>query len=244
MMKIIKAKDYKDMSRKAANILSAQVILKPDSVLGLATGSTPIGMYKQLIDWYRKGDIDFSKVSTFNLDEYVGLDDSHPQSYRKFMQDNFFNDVNINSDNIYIPNGIANNYDCECRNYENRIALAGGIDLQVLGIGHNGHIGFNEPKEHFERDTHIVCLKYETRKANSRFFGKLDDVPRHAISMGMGIIMKAKRIILLASGERKAEILHKSMYGKIDPYVPASILQLHPDITVVADENALQSDGI
>ncbi len=238
-MKIIRAKDYKDMSRKAANILSAQVILKPESVLGLATGSTPIGMYRQLIDWYRKGDIDFSAVKTFNLDEYVGLDENHPKSYHKFMFDNFFKDINIKPYNALVPNGMAKDCNEECINYEEKIVDAGGIDLQVLGIGHNGHIGFNEPAEYFERDTHLVNLKNETRAANSRFFDSIDDVPTQAISMGMGIIMKAERIVLLCSGKEKADILKESIYGKIDPYVPASILQLHSDITVVADEAAL-----
>lgn len=239
-MKIIKAKNYKDMSRKAANILSAQVILKPSSVLGLATGSTPIGMYKQLIDWYKKGDIDFSQVKTFNLDEYVGLSTDHPKSYHKFMYDNFFDKININTKNISIPDGLADEQQKECIEYEKKIADAGGIDLQVLGIGHNGHIGFNEPAEYFERDTHVVKLKQQTREDNSRFFDSIDDVPTSAISMGMGIIMKAKRILLLCSGESKAEILKKSLYGKIDPCVPASILQLHSDITVVADDDALK----
>lgn len=238
-MKIIRAKNYNDMSRKSANILSAQVIIKPDSTLGLATGSTPIGMYKQLIDWYKKGDIDFSMVKTFNLDEYVGLSENHPQSYHKFMQDNFFGETNIHFDYVSIPNGMADNYQDECKRYEDKIAEVGGIDLQVLGIGNNGHIGFNEPSEYFERDTHIVTLNQETRRANSRFFDKLDDVPTHAISMGMGSIMKAKRILLLCSGESKSKILHKSLFGKIDPFVPASILQLHSDITIVADEDAL-----
>lgn len=238
-MKIIKAKNYKDMSRKAANILSAQVIKKPNSVLGLATGSTPIGMYKQLIEWYKKGDIDFSQVKTFNLDEYVGLSMDHPKSYHKFMYDNFFTKINVSPQNISIPNGLSEDHQKECYEYEKKIADAGGINLQVLGIGRNGHIGFNEPNEYFERDTHVVKLKQQTREDNSRFFKNIDEVPVSAISMGMGIIMKAEKILLLCSGKGKADILKQSLYGKIDPSIPASILQLHSDITVVADEDAL-----
>ena len=240
-MKIIRAKDYNDMSRKAANILSAQVILNNQSVLGLATGSTPIGMYKQLINWFEKDDIDFSKVKTFNLDEYIGLSKDDKNSYYTFMKNNFFNHININNKNIYIPNGLAVDYRKECKEYETKIAYAGGIDLQVLGIGNNGHIGFNEPNKYFERDTHVATLQQETRKANSRFFSSIDDVPVHAISMGMGIIMKAHRILLLCSSSEKADILYRSLFGKIDPYIPGSILQLHSEISVVADEDSLKT---
>ena len=238
-MKIVKAKDYLDMSRKAANILSAQIILHPDSTIGLATGSTPVGMYRQLIEWYEKGDIDFSEVTTFNLDEYIGLSSENPQSYIHFMCENFFNHINIDKRNINIPDGMAEDINEECRLYEEKISLANGIDLQILGIGDNGHIGFNEPAMYFERNTHRVNLAESTIKANSRFFDSTVSVPKSAISMGMGIIMQAKKILLLCSGESKAEILYKSLYGKIDPKVPASILQLHSNITVVADKAAL-----
>jgi len=239
-MKIVKAKDYQDMSRKAANILSAQIILQPDSIIGLATGSTPIGMYSQLIEWYKKGDIDFSEITTFNLDEYVGLDRDNTQSYYSFMCDNFFNHININKDRINIPDGMAKDIEKECLRYEEKIAAVDGIDFQVLGIGNNGHIGFNEPAKYFQRNTHKVNLTESTIEANSRFFESIDLVPKSAVSMGMGIIMQAKKILLLCSGEAKAEILYKSLYGRIDPEVPASILQLHSDITVVADEAALK----
>lgn len=239
-MKIIRAKDYENMSRKAANILSSQVVLKPNSILGLATGSSPIGMYKKLIEWHKNGDIDFSKIKTFNLDEYVGLDKEHPQSYYKFMRENFFNGVNIDEENISIPCGMTDDNEKECVGYEEKVAKFGGIDLQVLGIGHNGHIGFNEPDKCFEKDTHVVDLSLETREANSRFFESIEEVPTKAISMGMGIIMNAKKIVLLCSGKDKAKILHKSLFGEINPYVPASILQLHPDVTIVADQEALE----
>lgn len=238
-MNLIRVKDYQDMSRKAANIVSAQVILNPESTLGLATGSTPIGMYQQLIKWYQKDDIDFSNVSTVNLDEYIGLPKDHAHSYYRFMQDNFFSRINVDEQNIAIPDGMADDVSAECKRYEQRIESLGGVDLQVLGIGKNGHIGFNEPGDCFERDTHEVRLSQSTIEANSRFFERIEDVPKKAISMGIRTIMLAKRIILLCSGKDKAAILHRSFFHKIDPQVPASILQLHGNITVVADKQAL-----
>lgn len=239
-MKIISTKDYNDMSRKAANILSAHVILHPRSVLGLATGSTPLGMYRQLIDWYKKGDVDFSGVSTFNLDEYLGMGKQDVQSYFYFMCTNFFDHINIDARNIEIPDGMADSIAYECRRYDQKIEKLGGIDLQVLGIGVNGHIGFNEPAKFFERNTHQVMLSEDTRRANARFFESMDAVPRKAISMGIGTIMHAKKILLLCSGEHKAQILHRAFYKEIDPGVPAAVLQLHSDITIVADTAALK----
>ncbi|HHV32784.1 glucosamine-6-phosphate deaminase [Caproiciproducens sp. LBM24188] len=238
-MKIISAPDYQSMSRKAANIISAQVILFPDSVLGLATGSTPLGVYQQLIDWYKKGDLDFSKVRSVNLDEYCGLAGDHEQSYRYYMNTNFFKHINISMENTYVPNGMAQDVDAECRRYDKIINDLGGIDLQLLGIGHTGHIGFNEPDEDFDKMTHCVKLKQKTIDANSRFFERVDQVPKYAITMGIKAIMQAKKLLLVANGENKADILCRSLFGPVTPKVPASILQLHNDLTVVADEAAL-----
>ena len=238
-MKIIRAKDYNDMSRKAANIISAQVILKPDSVLGLATGSSPIGIYEQLIKWYHKGDVDFGDCTTFNLDEYRGLTPDHDQSYHYFMHKNFFDSVNIPDERINLPDGAQLDAERECKRYDAAIKAAGGIDLQLLGMGLNGHIGFNEPGDAFEKETHCVDLTESTIRANSRFFESMDEVPKQAYTMGIGNIMAAKKILLVATGTSKAEALYNSLYGPITPKVPASILQLHPDLTVVADEDAL-----
>ena len=238
-MKIYSAQDYQSMSRKAANILSAHVILKPDSVLGLATGSTPIGMYKQLIDWYNKGDIDFSQVHTVNLDEYLGLAPTHDQSYRYFMQTNLFDHVNVPPENTNVPNGLAPDPEAECARYNQVIAGLGGIDVQVLGMGHNGHIGFNEPEEAFELETHVVDLTDNTIDANARFFASRDEVPRQAITMGIKSIMQARHILVVVSGKDKAEIVKRAFFGPVTPKVPASILQMHPHVSLVADEGAL-----
>ena len=232
-MKIIHAKDYKDMSRKAANIISAQVILSPSCVLGLATGSTPVGAYQQLVEWYRKGDIDFSNVTSVNLDEYCGITGENPQSYRYFMNTNLFDHVNINKEKTHVPNGMAEDFDAECRRYDELIASVGGINLQLLGIGHNGHIGFNEPGRAFEKTTHRVKLGESTIRANARFFASMDEVPKEAVTMGIKSIMQAKKILLIASWEDKREIMEKALFGPVTPDVPASILQLHPDLTVV-----------
>ena len=238
-MKIYSAQDYQSMSRKAANILSAHVILKPDSVLGLATGSTPIGMYKQLIEWYNKGDIDFSQVHTVNLDEYLGLAPTHDQSYRYFMQANLFDHVNVPPENTNVPNGLAPDPEAECARYNQVIADLGGIDVQVLGMGHNGHIGFNEPEEAFELETHVVDLTDNTIDANARFFVSRDEVPRQAITMGIKSIMQARHILVVVSGADKAEIVKRAFFGPVTPKVPASILQMHPHVSLVADEAAL-----
>lgn len=238
-MKIIEAKDYKDMSRKAANIISAQVILKPTSVLGLATGSSPIGTYTQLVDRYNKGDIDFSGVSTVNLDEYKGLGRDNPQSYYYFMYENLFKHINIDLKNVHIPNGLEEDAEKECRNYDSIISSLGCIDLQLLGLGNNGHIGFNEPHESFIRSTHCVELAQSTIDANARFFKTREEVPGYAYTMGIGNIMSADKIVLIVSGRQKAQILREVVEGPILPSVPASILQLHKDVTVVADKEAL-----
>ena len=238
-MKIIKAKDYNDMSRKAANIISAQVIMKPDCVLGLATGSTPIGTYKQLIEWYEKGDLDFGDVTTVNLDEYRGLPRENDQSYFYFMNHKLFDYVNVNPERTHLPNGMNPDADAECKRYEEVIRSTGGVDLQLLGLGHNGHIGFNEPGEAFETETHCVDLTERTIEANKRFFASIDDVPKQAYTMGIKTIMMAKKILIVVSGEDKAETVKNPFFGPITPQVPASILQMHPDVTIVADEAAL-----
>ncbi|MBS6642090.1 MAG: glucosamine-6-phosphate deaminase [Clostridiaceae bacterium] len=238
-MKVIKTKDYQDMSRKAANVISAQVITKPDCVLGLATGSTPIGTYKQLIDWYNKGDLDFSEVKTVNLDEYKGLSRDNDQSYYYFMYNNLFKHINIKLENTNVPNGTEPDSEKECSRYDDVINGLGGADLQLLGLGHNGHIGFNEPDDTFAKTTHCVDLQESTIEANKRFFADINDVPRQAYTMGIKTIMQAKKILLVVSGEDKAEILREVLTGPITPKVPASILQLHNDVIVVADEAAL-----
>ncbi|HJC04779.1 MAG TPA: glucosamine-6-phosphate deaminase [Candidatus Enterocloster excrementipullorum] len=238
-MRLYRAKDYNDLSRKAANIISAQVIMKPDCVLGLATGSSPLGTYRQLIEWYKKGDLDFSEVKSVNLDEYKGLPKDNDQSYYYFMHQNFFKDININPENTHIPNGMEPDSEKECSRYNQVISDLGGIDLQLLGLGHNGHIGFNEPDTAFAKMTHCVDLAPSTIEANKRFFASADDVPRQAYTMGIKTIMQARKILLIVSGEDKAQILYDVLNGPITPHVPASILQLHSDVTVVADEAAL-----
>lgn len=238
-MKIYCTENYQQMSRKAANIISSHVILNPNCVLGLATGSTPIGMYQQLIEWYKKGDLDFSQVKSVNLDEYVGLAPTHDQSYRYFMQTNLFDHVNIDVASTHVPNGLAADPVAECQRYEQVIRDLGGIDIQVLGMGHNGHIGFNEPDEAFPLDTHVVDLQESTIRANSRFFASEADVPRQAMTMGIKSIMLARQILVVVSGEDKAEIVKKAFTGPVVPQVPASILQLHPNVVLVGDKAAL-----
>ena len=211
-MRVYVAENYTDMSRKAANILSAQVILKPDTVLGLATGSSPVGTYQQLIAWYQKGDLDFAQVRTVNLDEYAGLAPDHEQSYRHFMQENFFDHINILQENTNVPNGLAPDLEAECQRYNQVIQRLGGIDIQLLGMGHNGHIGFNEPGHAFELETHVVDLTANTIDANARFFASRDEVPRQAITMGIKSIMQAQRIVMVVSGEDKADIVRAAEY--------------------------------
>ena len=238
-MRIYEAKDYKEMSRKAANVISAQIALKPDCVLGLATGSTPIGTYDVLTERYEMGDLDFRAVKTVNLDEYKGLDHANDQSYYYFMHKNLFDRVNINADNTNVPDGMEPDAAKECSRYESLIRSLGGIDLQLLGLGHNGHIGFNEPADSFAKETHCVDLTESTIEANKRFFASADEVPRQAYTMGIGTIMKARKILLIASGEDKADIVAKAFFGEITPQVPASVLQMHPDVVVIGDEAAL-----
>ena len=243
-MKIYKAKDYKDMSRKAANIISAQVIMKPNCVLGLATGSTPIGTYAQLVEWYNKGDLDFSEVTTVNLDEYKGLPRTNDQSYYYFMHQHLFDRVNIDPERTNVPNGMEPDAEKECGRYEELIRSLGGVDLQLLGLGHNGHIGFNEPGEAFEKETHCVDLTESTIEANKRFFASADDVPKQAYTMGIKTIMQAKKILIVVNGENKADFVERAFFGPVTPEVPASILQLHNDVTLVGDEAALAKIGI
>lgn len=237
-MRIIITKDYEEMSKKAASIVASQMVLKPNSVLGLATGDTPLGMYKELIELYKKDNIDFSKIDTFNLDEYYGLNVENPHSYAYYMREKFFKHINVKKKNTNILDGMTNDIQKECKDYEKRIKEAGGIDLQVLGIGRNGHIGFNEPDLKFEASTHIVHLDTDTINANARFFDDVEDVPTKAISMGIKTIMGAKKIMLLASGKEKAKSIYNTLKGEITPKVPASILQLHPDVIVILDEEA------
>ncbi|HIW83516.1 MAG TPA: glucosamine-6-phosphate deaminase [Candidatus Dorea gallistercoris] len=238
-MIICKAKDYSDLSRKAANIIAAQILMDPHCVLGLATGSSPVGTYQNLIEWYKRGDLDFSGITSINLDEYRGLSGKNDQSYRYFMNTNLFDHVNIDKTRTFVPNGLEPDSAKACQDYDQIIENAGGIDLQLLGLGHNGHIGFNEPSDAFACGTQCVDLTESTINANKRFFESEADVPRQAYTMGIGSIMKAKKILVVVSGEDKSEILEKVVRGPITPQVPASVLQLHRDTTIVADEAAL-----
>ena len=238
-MKIYCGENYKEMSRKAANIISAQIITKSDCVLGLATGSTRIGTYDQLVEWYEKGDLDFSEVTSVNLDEYKGLSGENDQSYRYFMNKHLFDRVNIDKSRTFVPNGLEEDSQKACEEYNEIIHRLGGIDLQLLGLGHNGHIGFNEPGDAFEKETHCVNLTERTIEANKRFFEKESDVPRQAYTMGIKTIMQAKKVLVIVSGEDKADIVYKAFAGPITPEVPASVLQLHNDVTLVGDKAAL-----
>ena len=237
-MRIYITKDYEEMSRKVANIISAQIIMKPDSLLGLATGSTPIGAYDQLVKWYEKGDLDFSEVVTVNLDEYKGLGPDSPQSYAYFMHKNLFDRVNIKKENTHLPDGLNEDPEKACGEYNELLDRLGEQDLQLLGIGRNGHIGFNEPDEIFDKDVHCVSLSNSTLDANKRFFEAGCEVPKYAYTMGIRSILRSKRIIMAASGEDKAEAVYKAFFGPVTPLVPASILQLHDDVILVADEAA------
>lgn len=237
-MRIIVCENYEEVSKKAAQMILSQVTLKPNSVLGLATGSTPIGMYENLVKLNKNGDIDFSEVRTFNLDEYYNLPKENDQSYHYFMYKNLFDHININPENIHIPNGMTDDVNAECERYDELIKEAGGVDIQVLGIGNNAHIGFNEPTINFEKGTHLVELEESTIEANSRFFDNIEDVPKKAITMGVGSIFKSKKIMLIATGENKAEAIYNTVYGKVVPEVPASILQFHSDIVLILDKKA------
>ena len=231
-MRILETKNYEEMSALAADIIGAQVLLEPRCVLGLATGSSPIGTYQKLIEAYRQGRLDFSQVRTVNLDEYCGLTGDNPQSYRYFMDHQLFSQVNIPRENTFLPDGMAQNMEEESRRYEALVASLGGVDLQLLGIGHNGHIGFNEPTDSFPPTVHQVELTESTIQANSRLFDRIEDVPTQAITMGVGTILKADKILLIAGADKKS-IVEEALYGKVTPQVPASVLQLHRDVTVI-----------
>ena len=232
-MKYIEVNNYAEMSKKGASLIAAEIVSKEHPVLGLATGSTPVGIYKQLIEWFNAGDLDFSGVTSVNLDEYLGLDGENPQSYRYFMNDNLFNHINIDKSKTFVPSGIADDFAVEGEAYDKMIKELGGIDIQLLGIGEDGHIGFNEPDDCFTGPTHVVELDESTIQANARFFDSIDDVPRKAITMGMASIMQAKKVLLVANGPKKLDIIKKAFFGPITPKVPASILQLHGDLTVI-----------
>ncbi|NLM41668.1 MAG: glucosamine-6-phosphate deaminase [Firmicutes bacterium] len=236
-MNIVVVANYDSMSAEVAKLLYAQITRKPTSVLGLATGSTPLGVYKLLVEYHARG-TDFSRLTTFNLDEYVGLAPDHPQSYNYYMKENLFSKVNLKPENTHVPNGLAPDLEAECQRYEELIKKAGGIDLQILGIGTNGHIGFNEPGTDFGAITHVVDLAESTIRDNSRFFASIDEVPTRAISMGIKTIMQAKEIILMASGGSKADAVYAAVHGPVTPDVPASVLQLHPSVTLVVDQAA------
>lgn len=238
-MRIYLCKDYQGMSRQAANLISAQVIMKPECVLGLATGSTPIGTYDQLVEWVQKKDLSFARVRSVNLDEYRGLSGDHEQSYRYFMQKHLFDRVDICLENTNVPNGLAEDPDAECARYDALIESLGGIDLQLLGMGRNGHIGFNEPGDSFQLGTHVVDLAPSTIEANKRFFASESDVPRQAMTMGIMHIMQAKKILVAVSGEDKADAVARAFTGPVTPQIPASILQIHPDVVLVGDRAAL-----
>ena len=238
-MRIICAKDYKEMSEMAADIIGAQVLLKPDAVLGLATGSTPIGTYEELVRRYEAGRLDFSKIKTVNLDEYRGLTRDNDQSYYYFMHSHLFDHININKNNTKVPDGMEPDAIKAGQDYENIIKNYGGIDLQLLGLGNNGHIGFNEPCDEFIDKTHVVDLTESTIEANKRFFASADDVPKQAYTMGIGSIMRAKRVLMIVSGKGKADIVKEAFFGPITPKVPASILQLHNDFILIVDVEAL-----
>lgn len=237
-MKLYVCKNYDEMSAKAADVVASVITLKPDCVLGLATGSTPVGMYTRLAEMNKAGKLDFAGIKTYNLDEYYPIKASDPQSYRYFMNKNLFNNINIDIDNTHVLNGEAPDTEAECAAYDKAIEAAGGIDIQVLGIGNNGHIGFNEPAEELIAETHVQALTANTIEANSRFFNSADEVPKHALTMGMAPIMKAKRIIILISGKGKHAALKEMLAGKITTSNPATILNLHSDVTVVCDEDA------
>ena len=237
-MRIIPARDYAEMSEKAGRLFVAQVILKPDSVLGLATGSTPLGTYQFMIEKYREGKVSFAQCKTANLDEYQGLGPEDEASYHYFMWDKLFQHIDIQRENTHFPDGNAPDPKAECARYDKLLADLGPVDLQLLGIGHNGHIAFNEPGDSFIPNTHLVELDQSTIEANKRFFESEADVPRKALTMGLGSLLSARAALLLVSGKEKAEILRESLFGPITPKVPASILQFHPNLTVIADDAA------
>ena len=235
---LIIAKDPAEAGRLAADIFQEIINAKPDCVLGLATGSTPLPLYRELIEREKAGLINFSQCRSANLDEYKGLSGDHPQSYRYFMNENLFNHISIDPANTMVPDGLCEDAEAMCADYERKIEALGGVDIQLLGIGHDGHIGFNEPCDHFPNATHEVELEEITRQANKRFFNSIDEVPTAAYTMGCGTVMAARKVLLIATGKDKAEIVKQSFFGPVTPMVPASILQFHPDVTVIVDEAA------
>lgn len=237
-MKLIVAKNYEEMSKLAAEFMAEEVKKKPEIILGLATGGTPVGMYKELIRMCDNKEVDFSKATTVNLDEYIGLSGEHNQSYRYFMNSNLFNHINIDKARTFVPNGQASDVEAECKSYDARIRELGGIDLQLLGLGSNGHVAFNEPDAFLTVGSHETKLTQSTIEANARFFDSMDEVPKTAITMGLGGIMQAKKILVIANGEGKADVVEKLMNGKITTEVPASMLQMHRDVTIIVDEAA------
>ena len=237
-MNIIITENYSEMSKLAAKQIAAIINNKPEAILGLATGGTPIGLYNELIEMNKKNLVSFSKVTTVNLDEYIGLPESHPQSYRYFMNDKLFNYIDVDINRTFVPNGLAEDVAEEGRKYDKMIDDLGGIDIQLLGIGKNGHIAFNEPDEDLIAGTHLTSLTESTIKANSRFFDSIDEVPKYAITMGLGQIMKSKKIILIASGEDKAEAVKALVSGKITTNNPATMLQMHRDVVLIVDKDA------
>ena len=237
-MNLIVCKDYNEMSEKAARIVAACVTLKPDCVIGLATGSTPVGMYKCLIEKNKAGKLDFSRVRTYNLDEYYPIDPTNEQSYRYFMDKNLFDSINIDKANTHVMNGKCEDPEKETADYDKAIEAAGGIDIQVLGIGRNGHIGFNEPNDSLDTKTHVTYLTESTLSANSRFFSSIDEVPKKAITMGVSTILKSKKIVMLASGSSKHHVIKELLSEKVNTAVPATLLNIHRDVVVICDEEA------
>lgn len=235
---VIRVATPEQVGVEAANVFEELIRRKPDCVIGLATGSTPLPLYREMIRREKEGKMDFSQVRSANLDEYKGLAPDHPQSYRRFMQENLFDHISIKRENTIVPDGLAKDPDAMCREYEEKIAAWGGVDLQLLGIGHDGHIGFNEPETYFPGITHEVQLTEMTRNANKRFFDSIDEVPTAAYTMGIGTVMAARKIIMVVTGADKREILRKTFWDRVDPQVPASILQFHPDVTLVCDDDA------
>lgn len=237
-MNILKFRSTAELHEAGAGIITSLVQTKPNAVLGLATGSTPIGLYQEMISSYRRGLVSYKQVTTFNLDEYVGLKPDHPQSYASYMQEQLFGHIDIDSDRTYIPNGAAADPEAECVRYDELLAASGRIDLQLLGLGHNGHIGFNEPDRSLTRGTHLVQLREQTREANARFFESMEDVPTQAITMGVGSILHAETVMLVVKGADKADIVHRALTGDITTDCPASLLQTHPKLVVLLDTEA------
>ena len=229
--------DYNEASEQAYKLLVSQLKGNPEAVLGLPTGSTPLGLYGFMKEGFSRGDFSYKKITTYNLDEYAGIDPEDPNSYIRFMMDNLFSGIDVERGNIHVPSGTGD-LQQNCIDYDKGIADAGGIDIQVLGIGGNGHIGFNEPGTPFELTTHVTELHQNTREANSRFFSSLDEVPTQAVTMGIKSIMNSRKIILIAAGEQKADAVYETVHGPVTPDCPSSILQMHPDITLFLDKEA------